>query len=308
MKIFTLIISIFIAAFCSSYSGLNTCSGMTSDSCIKSNYPLPGTVKTLSKNMPDGALFGYVSGTNLSHDKIKANYFSFNNQYPYITGAYFKFGVANSIHYPVITFGIWNQLNNKPYKMISSATLPFSTIIDDIANNRETYVKFDSTVKVTGAYYIGVFLPTTYKDTLALQSNTNGDTKPGTAWELWVNDAWHAYSEPDCWYINIANAIFPDICESYSGANSVIINNEAAEVNVFPNPAGEKVNISFGNTLVKNIKFNIYNLLGSCIKSYSFSKPANEFHIDLKDLPKGVYFLSIIFDKQKLTKKLTVIR
>ena len=286
----------------------NTCYCMTADSCMKSNYPLPGTTTTLTKYLPDGSFWGYISGTNMSNDLVKANYFSFDSGYPYVSGAYFSFGAASSTHFPEITFCIWNSSDNKPGKLSGSTTLPMSAIINDVANNRDTYIKFDTTIEVTGAYFIGVILPYSKGDTLALKSNSDNDTYPGTAWEVWYDYNWHAYSENDCWHINIANAIFPEICDKYSVTSSMNFNNKTDEINIYPNPSIDKVNIDFGNALKNDVQIKIYNLFGNCLNTFSFNKASKSINLDLKDLKQGVYVLNINYNKQQFTRKLTVIR
>lgn len=278
--------------------------------CVKINYPLPGKLTTLKLTMEDGTYWGYISGNNLSQDKSKANYFSYDSTHPYVKGAYFEFGVAtNKSGLKLnITFGLWKFNDTIPdTAMVSSKIIPIQQIVNDVNNQAETYIEFPTPVKVTGAYLIGVKLPTKKGDTLALKSNTNGDTNPGTAWEQWSDSSWHKYSEPDCWYINISNAVYPLVCSQTTDINKLGIRNY--ELGIYPNPAKDILNISFGKTDNKNVEIKIFDLTEKCLKSYNVRNlSCSVYNIELKGFQQGLYFVSIVTDNLKTTKKFTIIK
>ncbi len=62
-------------------------------------------------------------------------------------------------------------------------------------------------------------------------------------------------------------------------------------VNVFPNPANEKVMIDVGNATIKNMTLNIYNALGAVVKATVMEQ--NKQQIDVSDLPNGLYMIEI---------------
>ncbi len=72
-----------------------------------------------------------------------------------------------------------------------------------------TFVQFNPPLTLTSSFYAGVILPSVAGDTLALWSNSDGDTNPGTAWEQWSDNTWHPISSADAWSLNISQAIFP---------------------------------------------------------------------------------------------------
>lgn len=212
--------------------------------CNKDNFPLPGNLKLLTYRSPtDNMFYGYISGNSINGDKIKANLFKFNKQLPYISGAYFDFGIATNTSNPDITFAVWNQSSKGyPENIIASATRKLSDIKEDVINNKETFISFDSKILLKGNYFIGVILPVKPGDTLALRSNGDNDTKPGNAWEQWIDGRWHAYNEHGCWDINISNAIYPLICDQSEG----IINPPSLKrksMKIYPNPAKDIINI-----------------------------------------------------------------
>lgn len=280
------------------------------DTCIKANYPLQGTMTLLTYSSPtDGIFYGYKSGNNISEDKIKANLFSFDPLNPYISGAYIKFGFAYNTTNPEIAIALWSLGTIKPSMLLASKTIPLSEIIKDIENDRETFVQFDSSIKVTKGYFMGVILPTNAGDTVALMSNTNGDTNPGVAWEQWSDNIWHAYSEPNCWGINISNAIYPLACNKKIYTE---VNNNSAElqdIKIFPNPAKDYINVQLNGQQNKNIKLKVYDLLGNCLKSFAYnSNYSRQCTIDIKGFPQGLYYLSVETENNKTTRKITIIK
>lgn len=72
-----------------------------------------------------------------------------------------------------------------------------------------------------------------------------------------------------------------------------------AHFSVYPNPASEIVNISLEEGLTLE-KVNIYNTLGQLVKT------ENKNVISVNSLPKGIYFLEIITDKGKASRKIIV--
>jgi len=73
------------------------------------------------------------------------------------------------------------------------------------------------------------------------------------------------------------------------------------QITVFPNPVKDFLNIKVSGSLdIKNIE--IYNMLGSRIKSYS-----NTFEsLDVRGLSNGMYFLRFRTNKGMVTKKILV--
>ena len=77
-----------------------------------------------------------------------------------------------------------------------------------------TYVPFNNPVAVSGAFYAGLFLPTSNGDSLAIYTNTDNDVVPGTAWEMWSDSSWHAYNDSSTWGLDLVNAIYPNVCQT----------------------------------------------------------------------------------------------
>lgn len=165
------------------------------------NFPLAGDqVVYLSES-------GYVSGNNEYGDLAKANFFQ-NSHELSISGVLMDFAVATGSGED-IEIAVWNSngADNSPGTKMASEMIPLSDIVNDVMNNQTNYIPFTSPVSATSSFYVGVMLPQMPGDTLALWTNTDGDTNPTTAWELWDSNEWYDYAYS--WGLNVSHAIFP---------------------------------------------------------------------------------------------------
>lgn len=166
------------------------------------NYPLEGEYAVYTY------VGGYVSGTNAWGDKAKVNLFE-HDQPSVLKGVLIDFAIATSSNANV-EIAAWDNsgAQNSPGNKIASVNVSLDDIFIDVLNDHTTYIPFDNPVAMTSTFYLGVVLPTT-SDTLALYTNTDGDTNPGTAWELWSDNQWFPYYDTLSWGLNMAHAIFP---------------------------------------------------------------------------------------------------
>jgi len=82
---------------------------------------------------------------------------------------------------------------------------------------------------------------------------------------------------------------------------------KAASFTVFPNPANDKVTISFNMNLNSDASLAIYNSIGGQVKSMALSKLNDQqFTFDISDLPKGIYVMEIINEGSRSLQKLVV--
>ncbi len=168
------------------------------------NFPLPGTYSLYTS---DGG--GYVTGNNEYGDLAKANYFA-NNSSLTLTGIIFDFAIAKGGN-PAIEIVVWDNsgASNSPGIVKATASIDLNTIKNDVVNEQMTFIPFDPPVVLTSSFYAGVILPTASGDTIAVWSNTDGDTNPGIAWEKWDTGAWYPMNSNQTWSRDIAMAIFP---------------------------------------------------------------------------------------------------
>ena len=81
---------------------------------------------------------------------------------------------------------------------------------------------------------------------------------------------------------------------------------EEIELNIFPNPASEFVNLSFNSK--SNYRWVVYNELGSIVNQSRTKKSSGNTieKINTTALESGVYFISIIIDGHATTKEFLV--
>ena len=83
---------------------------------------------------------------------------------------------------------------------------------------------------------------------------------------------------------------------------SLIIENHQnePEINIFPNPANERITIEGNN----NTRIEIFNITGQLCKTLECDKLLNNIQFDIRDLDPGIYMISIIKEDKKIIKKL----
>ncbi len=268
------------------------CGGSTPSDCQTMNYPLQGT-----------PYYSYMNGNNSYGDKAKADKFTAPSGYSEIdkVDVEFTYHTGNAS----ATLAVWddNGTSGAPGTMLASTTVSSSTIVSDISGGNTTEFTFSTPVAVSGSFYVGVILPTAAGDTLVLTSNSDGDTNPGIAWEMWSNDAWHAYTESSSWEKDINLAIYPEICKPTGVNDNLIVNN----FKIHPNPTSGIITIDFDNSIDKNTKIEILNVFGQKIlPNIDYNNKSVE--VNLSNYSNGVYFIKIINDKNFKTKKILLSR
>ncbi|HPI20320.1 MAG TPA: T9SS type A sorting domain-containing protein, partial [Candidatus Kapabacteria bacterium] len=91
----------------------------------------------------------------------------------------------------------------------------------------------------------------------------------------------------------------------YTDINSSIEENEIEKqnsVSVFPNPTENILNIKLAQILTAPLKLEIFDMLGSSIAESFVSEGTNDFQMDISNLSKGMYFLKINNEIQKIVK------
>ena len=83
-----------------------------------------------------------------------------------------------------------------------------------------------------------------------------------------------------------------------------IVNN--LDINIYPNPANEYFFINFTSLESNTFNMSIYNVVGKLIKELKSQNRRADFKIDIKDIPKGVCFLTIGYDNNSIVKKLII--
>jgi len=270
--------------------------------CDTLNYPLSGTpIVYISDNG------GYVAGNNGYGDLAKANYYTQPSGYDQINSAYFWFYVAkDGGSTQNINFRVWANNGGTVGSVLATKAIPLSDIVSDVNSHYLTQVVFDTPVPITGPFYVGVVLPQSSGDTLALVSNTDGDTNPGIAWEQWSDNTWYAFNDANSWGFNLALAIYPVVCPSGTG-NAIIENQTNEYLGVFPNPNNGHFGITYISKEVKNFTINVVSVDGRTVYSESFTKDVMfRKDFDFSQFAKGIYALQVVSDKGISSYKLII--
>ena len=259
------------------------------------NYPLAGVYDYYY--IPGGG--GYVTGNNVFGDLAKANYFS-NNQNRFITGVLMKFAIATGGN-PNVEIGLWDNsgANGSPGAKIGSNFISLNAIASNINSNQLTYVGFDPPIHIVNSFYAGFVIPTNAGDTLVILSNTDGNTDPSTAWELWNTNQWYSFNDTLSWDLKIALAVFP-IVQNTLGIEE---NNNVEIINVFPNPSNGNFFISTKSIGVEPVTISVYKNDGTLIKN-EVSKNTGLLLVNLSDQPSGIYLLKLKTTSKSFIKRL----
>lgn len=155
---------------------------------------------------------GYVAGHNGFTDSAKAEYFSNTGNATQLNGAEFNFGFASGTG--SIEFVVWDDNNGTPGTELATQAVAVSSIIADVNANSNTAVDFGGIINLSGSYFVGFKLDYG-SNTVGLRTNSNGETSPTTAYELWSNDnMWYPFYDGtnNTWGLQISMAIYPNAC------------------------------------------------------------------------------------------------
>ncbi|NNF02655.1 MAG: T9SS type A sorting domain-containing protein [Bacteroidia bacterium] len=86
------------------------------------------------------------------------------------------------------------------------------------------------------------------------------------------------------------------------------INGLSAEMNVFPVPADDMINIEFTSALKSSFDINIYDASGRLVNSRTNLDPVQNtiVSIDIADLNSGLYMINIISNNEMISKKVMI--
>ena len=93
-----------------------------------------------------------------------------------------------------------------------------------------------------------------------------------------------------------------DISEDILGIEN---NYSISTFSMYPNPASNVVSISLDNSS-ENISIIIYDQLGRRVLNKDFENVNNKVQISLNELNKGVYYVQVVSETTKFTKKLII--
>ncbi|MCK9399660.1 MAG: immunoglobulin domain-containing protein [Bacteroidales bacterium] len=250
---------------------------------------------------------GYISGNNCDLDKIKANYFTDELISYDVEKVLLRFGkaVKTSAGEVPVKIGIWAKSgdNDKPGDLINNITVPLSQIVQDYTAGIMTTVTFPTPVAAPKDFFVGVFLPLSTGDTVALMTNIDGNSEAGIAWTLNAANEWISYSSDPRFFLRVSNAIFPVVRQNNVGINEFIGTSD--KLIIFPNPANDILYIMLNESMqIIKAEMIIYDLQGKAHISQQIENDKSS--ICISNLRPGVYIIKVKYDQTLMTRKLIV--
>jgi len=272
--------------------------------CDSLNYDIPGSYYLYQVVEPET---GYLSGNNSRGDLAKSSYFNVEEGNGELMGGLFYFAkkAANFATDPPIVFKVWDNdgPGNTPGTVLDSTTIPLSQIlIDEFGTGvyPATVPFFDEWVSVDGGFYLGVELPQTVDDTVAIFTNKTSAAIIGNGWEQTSTGEWRTYDEGNPGF-DVDNAIFPIICQP-TGIDNPIIGQRMV---VYPIPANDNLYVTFFDQGLKNVKISIVDLSGRVVVSPG-SNIASGAAINVSHLREGLYILRLYTKDGIINKKIVI--
>ena len=102
--------------------------------------------------------------------------------------------------------------------------------------------------------------------------------------------------------VDLNNIVYKNNTGELLSANKVEANGSPK---IYPNPAIDKINVSFNETVAKSFQITMVDVLGKKIFSQTYENQSN-VSIDAQNFDKGIYFLNIITSDGTVTKKIII--
>lgn len=97
---------------------------------------------------------------------------------------------------------------------------------------------------------------------------------------------------------------------TYSHVIALDVKGSDNQVNIYPNPTKDKINISYYNERNSEINIKIYDILGHLVLSINQSCPKGHhvYAVNLNDLAEGAYVIQLSDESEKIISKQTLIK
>jgi len=220
----------------------------------------------------------------------------------------------------VFDLTITGYINGQPYTLDSAAFVTIynvdSTFISETICDGETYILGSQSLTNSGTYtenfntstcdsIVTLDLAVNEVNVNVSQNNNELTADLSGATYQWVNcNNWQPISsansstyiatENGSYAVIISNQGCTDTSDCYLVSELNIENNPLIGVNLFPNPASDKVIIQFEDNY-SSIRIIVYNELGQIVKELSSTKEL-ETSVNIDDLAPGIYHINIKAD------------
>lgn len=289
-----------------------------SDIMVKHDYmfvfsgPVPKYCDTITNirndetivNMPLSSSWGHIGGHNGQKIRTYADKF---DQYSFTTieGLIIpvhkaEYGTWNS----KVTFYVWD--GNSVYPESDKILFQKDVYIRNIDENYYNYIEFENPIEVEGPFFVGYRI--NYVDVsgngisddrfvVSVASNRN---YWGAVNTLYVEQGGEWQTAHEKFNVRTSTAIMPVTC-IVDITEFEVENN----ISVYPNPASSFIKINPGDLnpgTVLNVQ--LIDITGKIVFSKDTFTGYDEISINTQDYPNGLYFVNLMFDDKRVTKKL----
>lgn len=257
----------------------------------------------LSNEIVDGDS-GYFTGTNSNRNIAYADYHSVSvpssiekiqMDFAY---AYSSSGSTN------LTIGIWDNdgINpaGSPGTLLAETSLPYFQINSDIDNFSSTEIILPTSLLINGGFFVGFKNPENTLDTIAVYSNQIDKINVNSAWFQDADQQWTEFSNPIPFNSPISLAIRPIICGTV-GIQEPLLSN----LQLFPNPGQESINIIFPST-EKAHRWQVISMDGGIVLSGQTSD--SQIQLNCTELAQGIYIFHELLDRQMVATRFSIMR
>ena len=281
------------------YSLNVTCSGTTPSTCDTLNNV--GSSDTLTYYTVSGQ-WGYLPGHNGYQMTAYADKYT-NTGTKYIKYAYVPVAKAYSgSGSSSVTFKAWNGSAATPGAALGSQAYTISSFTVDSWK----LLTFTTPIPVTGNFFFGFELTYgTPQDTFTVYTAKSRTSGINTAY-LYYNGAWSDFATVFSGSLNTSLGIQPVICTTV-GIDEKNVENK---IQMFPNPANDKLVVDFElfNTKIEEVV--IYDVIGKVMEQIDIHSIINgQTIINLDNYNSGMYFISVKTDNNRtIVNKFTVLK
>jgi subtilisin family serine protease len=188
-------------------------------SCSKINFPIPSGWTITNYTYGAGGVNGFINGVGSNNDKQKAMFFDASSQSGTILqNVLIAFSFANSSNLnKIVPVNIYDGTSGSPGTLLGTSNLTMAQIKSDISNQIFTSISFVNnpiTLPVSKKFFVSIDISNLSwaaipRDSLAIVSNSQGQTVPSAIWEQQNTNAWKQYGTLGSWALNSSLLIHP---------------------------------------------------------------------------------------------------
>lgn len=256
-------------------------------------------------NAPD--TWGFIAGHNGDRVRTYADYYE---DYSFSQIEALIVPVNNSVYgayNSYVTFYVWD--GDTEFPTDENILAEKKKYIRNLPENYNSVIQFDEPVQIDGPFFIGfkISYPDENGDGISddyfvVSTAGNRGSSESNNTMVVYKSGWKTSVE--LFNISTSLAIKPIACLLDLDEFDV-----AKNVHAYPNPTTGKITVKLGDEYISSdVEINVYDMTGRQI----FMTPRNysniEYQLDLSDKTPGMYFLEIMIDGERVTKKISVMR